>query len=186
MSTRLMIASQTSSADDGAVTRTFEVGEEEVNHVAVHPRGELLAAANDAGEIAVVKLATGLKQRTLRRVHTNIVSSVAWRPNRATELLTASLDSTAVVWDVSNGSVKRSWVLRDVIADVQLREEDAHNGGQEHSEQSLQMINPPLGHSVRMLLQSGVLAELVLTCDAPPGCCRKGQPQRPVCCRRQW
>ena len=135
------------SASGGGVCRSFSVGEEEANHVAVHPKGDLLAAATDAGEIAIIKLGTGARQRTLRRVHTNIVSSVAWRPQRQADLLTTSLDATAVSWDVSNGSVRRSWVLRDAIMDVQLREKPPLATSSDWSH--LQMVNPPLGHSVR-------------------------------------
>ena len=143
-----------SSAGSPWVCHTFSLGDEEVNHVAVHPKGDRLAAGNDGGEIAVVSLTPGggSRYRTLRRVHRNIVSSVAWRPNKPGDLLSASLDASVVSWDVSNGSVRRTWTLSDTIADVQLREEEHTSqppGDAGDTSSRLQMVNPPLGHSVR-------------------------------------
>jgi WD40 repeat protein len=83
-----------------------------VNHIAVTPRGDLLAAADDSGQVAVVSLASHALVKTLKRQHTNIASCVAWRPNRAGELLSAGLDSRVVAWDAPNGRVRHvcSWL----------------------------------------------------------------------------
>ncbi len=74
--------------------------------MALSPRGALLAAADDAGHVALVELPSGKLLRTLKRQHTNIVSSVAWRPNKSAELLSAGLDSRVVAWDAPNGRVR--------------------------------------------------------------------------------
>jgi WD40 repeat protein len=89
------------------VRRYAHSGDEEVNHIAVSPRGDLLAAADDGGEVAVIDLGTHAKARTLRRQHTNIASCVAWRPDRTAELLSAGLDARVVYWDASCGRVRR-------------------------------------------------------------------------------
>ena len=75
--------------------------------MALTPRGDLLAAADDSGQVAVVSLTTHTLVKTLKRQHSNIASCVAWRPNRAGELLSAGLDSRVVAWDALNGRVRR-------------------------------------------------------------------------------
>jgi WD40 repeat protein len=99
------------ASDGGAascsVVRRYAHSAEEVNHIAVSPRGDLLAAADDAGEVALINLDKHVKTRTLARQHTNIASCVAWRPDRTAELLSAGLDARAVLWDASTGKARR-------------------------------------------------------------------------------
>ena len=76
--------------------------------MAVAPRGDLLAAADDSGQVAVVSLGSHALVKTLKRQHTNIASAVAWRPNRAGELLSAGLDSRVIAWDAPNARVRHA------------------------------------------------------------------------------
>ena len=164
------LCAQAGGVAAAACVRRYEHSAEEVNHVAVTPRGDLLAAADDSGQVAVVSLASHALVKTLKRQHTNIVSAVAWRPNRAGELLSAGLDSRVVAWDAPNGRVRRarsahvcfycqrraltrrsgrrSWDTAEVLAEVEARE----SGGAASSAggEQLQMCNPPLAHSVRI------------------------------------
>lgn len=66
-------------------------GEEEINALALNDAGSALAVADDSGAVRVLELPGGKVCRTLRR-HTNICSSVAFRPNRPNNLLSAGLD----------------------------------------------------------------------------------------------
>ena len=168
--------------------------------MAVAPRGDLLAAADDSGQVAVVSLSSRALVKTLRRQHTNIASCVAWRPNRAGELLSAGLDSRVIAWDAPNGRVRRdaaasrlpgsavltsaahrrrSWDTAEVLAEVEARESGAaaHSSGGEQ----LQMCNPPLAHSVRCCHASLTRRSLLMMsmhrrmpCSADSGCARLG------------
>lgn len=66
-------------------------GEEEINALALNETGSALAVADDSGAVRVLELPGGKVCRTLRR-HTNICSSVAFRPHRPNNLLSAGLD----------------------------------------------------------------------------------------------
>lgn len=66
-------------------------GEEEINALALNETGSALAVADDSGAVRVLELPGGKVCRTLRR-HTNICSSVAFRPHRPNYLLSAGLD----------------------------------------------------------------------------------------------
>lgn len=124
-----------------ATCRTFQVNSDEVNGLAATAaNGGWLAAADDAGEVAVVSLAPTAggagdasasgsaaeagaaagaataaarapQYKTLRRGHSNIASAVAFRPHRPWELLSGGLDSTVVKWDFSRLRPVQSWSL---------------------------------------------------------------------------
>lgn len=66
-------------------------GEEEINDLALNETGSALAVADDSGAVRVLELPGGKVCRTLRR-HTNICSSVAFRPHRPNNLVSAGLD----------------------------------------------------------------------------------------------
>jgi len=66
-------------------------GEEEINAVALNETGSALALADDSGAVRVLELPGGKVSRTLRR-HTNICSSVAFRPHRPNNLVSVGLD----------------------------------------------------------------------------------------------
>lgn len=67
------------------------VGEDEINSLSVNEVGSSLALADDTGAVRVVDLEMGKVCRTLRK-HTNICSSVAFRPQRPQSLVSAGLD----------------------------------------------------------------------------------------------
>ena len=66
-------------------------GEEEINALALNETGSSLAVADDSGAVRVLEIPGGKVCRTLRR-HTNICSSVAFRPHRPNNLVSAGLD----------------------------------------------------------------------------------------------
>ena len=124
--------------------RRFTACAEEVNQVALSLRGDTLAAASDAGEVTLFSLHSGKALRTLRRGHANIVAALAFRPNRTAELLSAGLDARVVAWDTSNGRVRRAWDMNEVMASVEAREHPGIGGNPNR----LQVVNPPMAHSV--------------------------------------
>lgn len=75
----------------GTVEEFQGAGEEEINALTLNETGSALAVADDSGAVRVLELPGGKVCRTLRR-HTNICSSVAFRPHRPNNLLSAGLD----------------------------------------------------------------------------------------------
>lgn len=75
----------------GPVEEFQGAGEEEINALALNDTGSVLAVADDSGAVRVLELPGGKVCRTLRR-HTNICSSVAFRPHRPNNLVSAGLD----------------------------------------------------------------------------------------------
>lgn len=67
------------------------IGEDEINSLSVSDTGASLALADDSGAVRVVDLQTRKVNRTLHK-HTNICSSVAFRPQRPQSLVSAGLD----------------------------------------------------------------------------------------------
>lgn len=79
-----------------------DVGEDEINSLSVSETGASLALADDSGAVRVVDLQTGKVSRTLRK-HTNICSSVAFRPQRPQSLVSAGLDMQVRDMDFTSG-----------------------------------------------------------------------------------
>lgn len=75
----------------GPVEKFEGAGEEEINALALNETGSGLAVADDSGAVRVLELPGGKVCRTLRR-HTNICSSVTFRPHRPNNLVSAGLD----------------------------------------------------------------------------------------------
>ncbi|XDV31587.1 hypothetical protein PO909_002573, partial [Leuciscus waleckii] len=68
-----------------------DVAEDEINGVCVDESGRTLAAGDDTGAVTLVDLQQMKATGTLR-THTNICSSVAFRPRRPQSLVSAGLD----------------------------------------------------------------------------------------------
>ena len=56
--------------------------------------------------MAVVSLAAGNLERILRRGHSNIVSGLAFRTNRPTELVSVGMDTRCVCWELGTGRMR--------------------------------------------------------------------------------
>ncbi|XP_035239861.1 WD repeat-containing protein 53 isoform X1 [Anguilla anguilla] len=126
--------------------RELRVGEDEINGLSLNETGTLLAAADDSGAVRVVELHSGKVSRTLRR-HTNICSSVAFRPQRPHSLVSAGLDMQLMLWSLQRA--RPLWVLN--LQEVAEEEEGCRqNPGQ--------LFNPPLVHCVSAAACGNVLA----------------------------
>ncbi|XP_019108391.2 WD repeat-containing protein 53 [Larimichthys crocea] len=111
-------------------------GEEEINALALNDTGSALAVADDSGAVRVLEFPGGKVCRTLRR-HTNICSSVAFRPQRPNNLLSAGLDMQVMLWGLQK--TRPLWTLN--LQDVAEEEDD-------HQQRPGQLFNPPLVHCV--------------------------------------
>lgn len=74
---------------------SFHVNEEEINGFSVNETNSLLAAADDSGEIKIIDLESKKLSRCLRR-HSNICSSVMFRPQRPQSLVSCGLDMKVI------------------------------------------------------------------------------------------
>ncbi|XP_041663073.1 WD repeat-containing protein 53 [Cheilinus undulatus] len=120
----------------GPVEEFQGAGEEEINALALNETGSALAVADDSGAVRVLELPGGKVCRTLRR-HTNICSSVAFRPHRPNNLLSAGLDMQVMLWGLQK--TRPLWTIN--LQDVAEEEDD-------HHQRPGQLFNPPLVHCV--------------------------------------
>ncbi|CAG6002382.1 unnamed protein product [Menidia menidia] len=147
----------------GPAQRLEGAGEEEINAVALNETGSALAVADDSGAVRVLELPGGRVSRTLRR-HTNICSSVAFRPHRPNNLVSVGLDMQAseaqsfkclhllfflyfypfplFLWQVMLWGLQKTRPLWSLNLQEAAEEED--DGHQKPG----QLFNPPLAHCV--------------------------------------
>ncbi|XP_059335120.1 WD repeat-containing protein 53 isoform X1 [Ammospiza nelsoni] len=112
----------------------FHVNEEEINCLSVNDADSLLAAADDSGAIKVVDLESQKVSRSLR--HSNICSSVAFRPQRPQSLVSCGLDMQVMLWNLQK--VRPLWTTN--LQECEMEEESPQSAGQ--------FFNPPLAHSL--------------------------------------
>nr|XP_033487722.1 WD repeat-containing protein 53 [Epinephelus lanceolatus] len=120
-------------------------GEEEINALALNETGTALAVADDSGAVRVLELPGGKVCRTLRR-HTNICSSVAFRPHRPNNLVSAGLDMQVMLWGLQK--TRPLWTVN--LQDVAEEEDD-------HQQRPGQLFNPPLIHCVSVASCGNIL-----------------------------
>ncbi|XP_071352539.1 WD repeat-containing protein 53 [Trachinotus anak] len=120
-------------------------GEEEINALALNETGSALAVADDSGAVRVLELPGGKVCRTLRR-HTNICSSVAFRPHRPNNLVSAGLDMQVMLWGLQK--TRPLWTLN--LQDIAEDEDD-------HQQRPGQLFNPPLAHCVSVASCGNIL-----------------------------
>lgn len=129
----------------GPVEEFQGAGEEEINALALNETGSALALADDSGAVRVLELPGGKVCRTLRR-HTNICSSVTFRPHRPNNLVSAGLDMQVMLWGLQK--TRPLWTLN--LQDVAEEEGD-------HQQQPGQLFNPPLVHCVSVASCGNIL-----------------------------
>ncbi|NWW69641.1 WDR53 protein, partial [Climacteris rufus] len=112
----------------------FHVNQEEINCLSVNHTDTFLAAADDSGAIKVLDLESKKVSRSLR--HSNICSSVAFRPQRPQSLVSCGLDMQVMLWNLQK--VRPLWTTN--LQESAREEESAGSGGQ--------FFNPPLAHSL--------------------------------------
>ncbi|XP_019398529.1 PREDICTED: WD repeat-containing protein 53 isoform X1 [Crocodylus porosus] len=113
----------------------FHVNEEEINCLSVNDTDSVLAAADDSGAIKVIDLENKKVSRSLRR-HSNICSSVAFRPQRPQSLVSCGLDMKVMLWNLQKA--RPLWTT--TLQDCEAEEVEQQSAGQ--------FFNPPLAHSL--------------------------------------
>lgn len=110
----------------------FHVNDEEINCLSVNETDSFLAAADDSGAIKVVDLKKKKVIRSLR--HSNICSSVVFRPQRPQSLVSCGLDMQVMLWNLQKARPLWTTNLQECETD----------GPQSTG----QFFNPPLAHSL--------------------------------------
>lgn len=166
------------SSSRAAVVRTLFTSDDDVAHVSLNAKGDLLAACDDCGDVTLVPLRTSqessaaaaLPPRTLRRHHSNCVAAAGFRPSRPGELVSVGLDGKVIRWECTAGTagggrLLRSWDAAEQLSDVAAREAAAAAaaaaaGGGGGGKAALApshacSVNPPLCHSVALCSRNG-------------------------------
>ncbi|KFQ29034.1 PREDICTED: WD repeat-containing protein 53 [Merops nubicus] len=113
---------------------SFHVNEEEINCLSVNESDSFLAAADDSGTIQVIDLESKKVRRALR--HSNICSSVAFRPQRPQSLVSCGLDMQVMLWNLQKA--RPLWTTN--LQECEMGEDSPQSAGQ--------FFNPPLAHSL--------------------------------------
>ena len=111
---------------------TLQYNEEEINQIVLDESEKHLAACDDSGEIKIISLADKKVFKTLRRKHTNICSSVCFRPRKPWEIFSGGMDCNLIHWDFSRPRSMNQFNMQELS--------DAP------SELGAYMVNPPFVH----------------------------------------
>ncbi|NXA06047.1 WDR53 protein, partial [Sapayoa aenigma] len=122
----------------------FHVNEEEINCLSLSDTDSYLAAADDSGAIKVMDLESKKVTRSLR--HSNICSSVAFRPQRPQSLVSCGLDMQVMLWNLQKA--RPLWATN-------LQECDPEG---DSPQSAGQLFNPPLAHSLSVASCGNVFA----------------------------
>ncbi|XDC50269.1 hypothetical protein R6Z07M_001451 [Ovis aries] len=114
----------------------FHVNEEEINCLSLNETENLLASADDSGTIKILDLENKKISRSLKR-HSNICSSVAFRPQRPQSLVSCGLDMQVMLWNLRKA--RPLWITN-------LQEDETEE--MESPQSPGQLLNPALAHSV--------------------------------------
>ena len=128
---------------DGPV-HTFNYNEDEINQIALNEKETHLAACDDAGHVRVISTHDRRLFKTLCK-HTNICSTVTFRPTRQWDLISGGLDSKLLQWDYSKAKNYCNINMEEI-------------GVQEENNPDSYLVNPPFIHSVSVSSDGSLLA----------------------------
>jgi len=121
----------------------FKSNQDEVNQLVLDSKDKFLAAGDDSGEVKVYGLQDRKVFKSLRHKHTNICSTVSFRPGRPWELLSGGLDCRLVHWDFSKPKCLHQFNTQQLFATP---------GESPH------MINPPFVHHIATSPSGAIVA----------------------------
>jgi len=126
--------------------KSFQFNTDEINQLTFS--GNYIASCDDSGEIKILQIhssrSNGLKKeentvenelslfKTLRRVHKQICSSVKFRPQHPSQIVSGSFDSTLVLWDFVRLKPLFSFDMHSIFG----------------RDNSVQVVNPPFVNSI--------------------------------------
>ncbi|XP_050405183.1 WD repeat-containing protein 53 isoform X2 [Patella vulgata] len=111
---------------------TYDYNTDEINQIILNNNEENLAACDDSGEVKIINLLEKKMFRTLRNKHTNICSTIIFRPNRQQDIVSAGLDGKLIHWLYPNHKCLNQFNMQELLNTP----EDA----------SAYMVNPPFIH----------------------------------------
>jgi len=122
---------------------SYDFNEEEINEIALNEKENFLAAADDSNNIKVIDVASSKVFKTLRK-HTNICSTVRFRPHRPWELLSGGYDSKLIQWDFGKS---RAFCIMD-MQEMSCVPEEVNS----------YLVNPPFVHSIAISATGNTVA----------------------------
>ena len=113
---------------------TYNYNEDEINQISLNEKETHLATCDDAGHVRIISTHDRRLLKTLRK-HTNICSTVTFRPRRQWELISGGLDSMLLQWDFSKAKNFCNINMQEI-------------GVQDEGSQDSYLVNPPFIHSL--------------------------------------
>ena len=123
---------------------TYSYNDDEINQIALNEKETHIAACDDAGHVRVISTHDRRLFKTLRK-HTNICSTVTFRPKRQWELISGGLDSMLLQWDFSKSKNFCNINMQEI-------------GVQDEGSQDSYLVNPPFVHSVAISQDGNIVA----------------------------
>ena len=123
--------------------RSYDVSEDEINEIALNEKENFLAVAEDSNNIKIINLTDSKVFKTLRK-HTNICSTVRFRPHRPWELISGGYDSKLIQWDFGKS---RAYCIMDM-----------QEMGCVPDELDSYLVNPPFVHSIAISVTGNTVA----------------------------
>ncbi|KAH6582616.1 hypothetical protein BASA60_001861 [Batrachochytrium salamandrivorans] len=113
---------------------------DDINKIDAHWNGSYVALADDSGSVHVLETAATPHKpyRKLRKAHTNIATSVCFRPKRPWQLWSSSMDYSVIHWDYSKGSISESYKY-DPLPQTNIESDSLFAQG----------LNPPFGYDLK-------------------------------------
>jgi len=85
-------------------TREWVMGDEEINQLSIHGQGRYIAGCDDNGTIVIIdSILTNTTPFKRISAHTNLCSSVSFRPKATWEVWSGGMDCEVAAWDFSRG-----------------------------------------------------------------------------------
>ncbi|KAH6570003.1 hypothetical protein BASA62_004517 [Batrachochytrium salamandrivorans] len=127
------------SSDSRPWVHVFDAADD-INKIDAHWNGSYVALADDSGSVHVLETAATPHKpyRKLRKAHTNIATSVCFRPKRPWQLWSSSMDYSVIHWDYSKGSISESYKY-DPLPQTNIESDSLFAQG----------LNPPFGYDLK-------------------------------------
>lgn len=93
---------------------TFNSNQEEINQLQFDDKEQFLAACDDSGEIKIFSLSEKKVFKTLCFTHTNICSTVLFRPERPWEIISGGFDCRLIHWKFSTGKSLNQFNMQEL------------------------------------------------------------------------
>ncbi|EGG23113.1 WD40 repeat-containing protein [Cavenderia fasciculata] len=122
----------------------YQFNNEEINQLAFDPKYLYLAACDDSGQTKIIDINKKKLYDTLAKKHTNVCSSVVFRPNSKNDLLTGSMDYSIIHWEYLKGKV----LHRQSFGSASLLNPKKSSSDDQEEAKSNQILNPPMVNSI--------------------------------------